>query len=145
MVSSITMCYGDISYHTPKMDSSNLNIFSELSRSDKKTSHFLRDIWQTDCKPRTASTSFVWLPFFLFYTITFTYHPLFELFFHRSYLKTTTLCNTNNSTVNEFQVLLFNTNYFIQHYSFGCTHLNGPKYCYASLTIPLDCHLFTHS
>ena len=25
------ICYGDISYHTPKMDSSNLNIFSELS------------------------------------------------------------------------------------------------------------------
>ena len=24
-------CYGDISYHTPKMDSSNLNIFAELS------------------------------------------------------------------------------------------------------------------
>ena len=29
-------CYGDISYHTPKMDSSNLNIFSELARSGKK-------------------------------------------------------------------------------------------------------------
>ena len=27
----IYTCYGDISYHTPKMDSSNLNIFSELS------------------------------------------------------------------------------------------------------------------
>ena len=26
-------CYGDISYHTPKMNSSNLNIFSELARS----------------------------------------------------------------------------------------------------------------
>ena len=25
------ICYGDISYYTPKMDSSNLNIFSELS------------------------------------------------------------------------------------------------------------------
>ena len=25
------MCYGDISYHTPKIDSSNLNIFAELS------------------------------------------------------------------------------------------------------------------
>ena len=41
-------------------------------------------------KPRTASTSFVGLPFSA-NTITFTYHPLFELFFHRSYMKTTTL------------------------------------------------------
>ena len=57
-------CYGDISDHTPKMDSSNLNIFSELAHSEKTTSRFLRDIWQTDCKLRTASTSFVWLPFF---------------------------------------------------------------------------------
>ena len=56
---------GDISYHTLKMDSSNLNIFSELARTGKTISRFLRDIWQTDCKPRTASTSFVWLPFFL--------------------------------------------------------------------------------
>ena len=37
-------CYEDISYHTPKMDSSNLNIFSELARSGKTTSCFLRDI-----------------------------------------------------------------------------------------------------
>ena len=87
-------CYGDISYHTPKMDSSNLNIFSELARSGRTISRFLRDIWQTDrqtdCKPRTACTSFVWLPFPA-NTITFTYHPLFELFFHRSYLKITTV------------------------------------------------------
>ena len=81
-------CYGDISYHTPKMDSCNLNIFSELARSEKTTSCFLRDVWQTDCKPRTASTSFVWL-LFSANKITFTYHPLFGLFFHRSYLKTT--------------------------------------------------------
>ena len=26
----------------------------------------------------------------------------------------------------------------IQHYSFVCTQLNGPKYCYVSLTIQLD-------
>ena len=60
-----------------------------LAHSGKTTSRSLRDIWQTDCKPSTASTSFVWLPFSA-NTITFTYHPLFELFFHRSYLKTTT-------------------------------------------------------
>ena len=57
---STRYCYGDISYHTPKMDSSNLNIFSELARSGKTTSCFLWNIWQTDCKPRKASTSFVW-------------------------------------------------------------------------------------
>ena len=56
-------CYGDISYHTPKMDSSNLNILCELARSGKTTSRFLQDIWQTNCKSRTATTSFVWLPF----------------------------------------------------------------------------------
>ena len=86
---SFEHCYWDISYHTPKMDSANLNIFSELARLWKTTSCFLRDIWQTDRKPRTASTSFVWLSFSV-NTIAFTYHPLFELFFHRSYLKTTT-------------------------------------------------------
>ena len=37
-------CYGDISYHIPKIDSSNLNIFSELARSGMTTSRFLRDI-----------------------------------------------------------------------------------------------------
>ena len=37
---------------------------SKHTRSEKTTSRFLRDIWQTDCKPRTASTSFIWLPFF---------------------------------------------------------------------------------
>ena len=45
--------------------------------------------YETFDKQRTASTFFVWLPFSA-NTITFTYHPLFELFFHRSYLKTTT-------------------------------------------------------
>ena len=70
-----------------------------------------------------------------------------------------------------FQVLLFNTDYSIQHYSFVCTHLNssslslsrdavgvfdnssqlgtqldGSKYCYISLTIQLNIsHLFIHS
>ena len=34
-------------------------------------------------------------------------------------------------TVKSFQVLLFNTNYSIQHYSFVCTQLNSSKYCYA--------------
>ena len=58
-----------------------------LARSGETTSRSLQDIWQTDCKPSTASTSFVC---FSAYTITFTCHPLFELFFHRSYLKTTT-------------------------------------------------------
>ena len=29
--SRMDKCYGDISYHIPKMDSSNLNIFSELN------------------------------------------------------------------------------------------------------------------
>ena len=61
-----------------------------LARSEETTSRSLRDIWLTDCKPSTASTSFVWLPFSA-NTIMFTYHPLFELFFHRSYLKTTTV------------------------------------------------------
>ena len=66
----------------PKMDSSNLQ--------GETTSRSLRDIWQTDCKPSTASTSFVWIPFSA-NTMTFTYHTLFELFFHQSYLKTTTI------------------------------------------------------
>ena len=86
----IHYCYGEISYHTPKIDSYSLNIFSELAHSGKTTSRFLRDICQTDCKPRTASTSFIRLPFSA-NSIAFTYHPLFELFFHRSYLKTTTI------------------------------------------------------
>ena len=34
----IYICYGDISYHTPMMDSYNLNIFSKLARSAKTTS-----------------------------------------------------------------------------------------------------------
>ena len=38
-------------------------------------------------------------------------------------------------TVKEFQVLLFNTNYFIQYYLFIYIQLNGCKYCYVSLTI----------
>ena len=31
-----------------------------LARSGETTSRSLRDIWLTDCKPSTASTSFVW-------------------------------------------------------------------------------------
>ena len=65
---------------------------SSLARSEKTTSRFLRNIWQTDCKPRTTNTSFAWLPFSA--NTMFTYHPLFELFFHRSYLKTTTIGNS---------------------------------------------------
>ena len=38
-------------------------------------------------------------------------------------------------TVKLFQALLFNTNYFIEHYTFIYTQLNGSKYCYVSLTI----------
>ena len=34
-------CYGDIFYHTPKMDSSNLNIFSELSLLGENNFSFL--------------------------------------------------------------------------------------------------------
>ena len=49
-------------------------------------------------------------------------------------------------TVEKFQVLLFNTNNFIQHSLFVCTQLNGSKYCYVSLTIQLKIsHLFTHT
>ena len=89
IVANFPYCYGDISYHTPKMDSSNLNTFAELRTLGEDNFTFLtRNL--TDCKPRTASTSIIWLPFSA-NTITFTYHPLFELFFHRSYLKTTTL------------------------------------------------------
>ena len=33
-------------------------------------------------------------------------------------------------TVKWLQVLLFNTNYYIQHYPFICTQLNSSKYCY---------------
>ena len=49
-------------------------------------------------------------------------------------------------TVKEFQELYFNTNHFIQYYSFVCTQLNCCKYCYESLTIHLNInHLFIHS
>ena len=44
------------------------------------------------------------------------------------------------------QVLLFNTNIPIQHYSFIRTLLNAFKYCYVSLTIQLNIsHLFARS
>ena len=45
-------------------------------------------------------------------------------------------------TVKWLQVLLFNTNYSIEHYSFICTQLNGSKYCYVSLTIQILSNLF---
>ena len=80
------------------MDLSNLNIFSELARSGKTTSFSYETFdRQTDGNPRTASTSFVWLPFSAI-TINFTYHPLYELFFHRSYLKTTTINMAHTQT-----------------------------------------------
>ena len=48
-------------------------------------------------------------------------------------------------TSKEFQVLLFNTNNCIQHYSFVCTQLNDSKYYYVSLTIQLNMrHLFSY-
>ena len=47
------------------------------------------------------------------------------------------------SPVKLLQVLLFNTNYSIQHYLFVRTSLNGSKYSYVSLTIQLNInHLF---
>ena len=83
----VCICYGDISYHTPKMDSSNLNIFAELSSLGEGNFSFLT-------RHLTSRARLV-LPLYDFpfsaNTITFTYHPLFELFFHRSYLKTTTI------------------------------------------------------
>ena len=45
-------------------------------------------------------------------------------------------------TVKWLQILLFNTNYSIQHYSFICTQLNGSKCCYIALTIQLNSCLF---
>ena len=42
--------------------------------------------------------------------------------------------------------MLFNINNSSQRYSFFCSQLNGPKYCYVSLTIQLKIsHLFKHS
>ena len=42
----------------------------------------------------------------------------------------------------EFQVLLFNTNNSIHHYSFVCTELNDSKYHYVLLTIQLNISYF---
>ena len=72
---------GDISYHTPKdgLVQPKHILRASLTRR-RTTSRSLWDIWQTDCKPSTARTSFLWPPFSA-NTITFTYHPLFELFF----------------------------------------------------------------
>ena len=100
-------CYGDISYHTPNMDSSNLNIFSELSSLGGDNF--------SDCKPSTASTSFVWLPFSA-NTITFTYHPLFELFFHWFNRKTTTHTHTHTHTY--IYIYIYWQHFFIDTHSF---------------------------
>ena len=49
-------------------------------------------------------------------------------------------------TVKESQALQFNINNSIQYYSFVCTQLNSPKFCYVSLTIQFNIsHLFAHS
>ena len=37
-------------------------------------------------------------------------------------------------SVKWFYVLLFNSNYFIQHYSLICTQSNGFKYCYVTIS-----------
>ena len=42
------------------------------------------------------------------------------------------------NTVKWLYVLIPNTNYSIQHYSFVCLQLNGWKYCYVSRTIQLN-------
>ena len=55
-------CYGDISYHTPKMDSSNLNIFSELSSLGER--QLLVPYEKFD--RRTASRARLVLPFYDF-------------------------------------------------------------------------------
>ena len=44
-------------------------------------------------------------------------------------------------TIKELQILLFNINYSIHHYSFVYTQLNGSKYYYESLTIQTDTKL----
>ena len=79
-------CYGNISYHTPKMDSSDLKIFSELSLFGEDNFSFLTR--QTASRERLVLLLFDFL--FSANTIAFTSHPLFELFFHRSYQKNTT-------------------------------------------------------
>ena len=96
------------------------------SSPGKTTSHFLRYIWQTDCKPRTASNFFVWLPFSA-NTIAFTFHPLFELFFHRSYLKTTTYIYIYiyiKREKKERQVLARELKRFLEHESDGDPYYN---------------------
>ena len=65
----------------------------------------------------------------------------------------TWFCNNNNltsgiclHTVKWLQVLLFNSNYSIEHSSFIWTQLNDSKYFYASQRIQLEIiHLFTNS
>ena len=45
-----------------------------------------------------------------------------------------------------FQVWLFNTNNYIQHYSFVCTQLNGFKYCSLILLVLFNIiHSIAHS
>ena len=48
-------------------------------------------------------------------------------------------------TVKWFQVLLFNTNYSIQYYSFICTQVHSFKYFYLAITIQFNIyHLSAH-
>ena len=86
-MSSVYYCYGDISYHAPKMESSQpKHILRACSLGEDNFSFLTRYL---------TSRERLVLPLYEFLlsanTITFTYHPLFELFFHRSYLKTTTI------------------------------------------------------
>ena len=47
------------------------------------------------------------------------------------------------SSVKQFQVFRSNVNMSIYNLSFVCVQFNGFKYCYVSLTIQLNNHLFT--
>ena len=42
------------------------------------------------------------------------------------------------------QVLLFNSKFSIQHYSFVCTQLNCSKYCYVSTTLEMNISHLLH-
>ena len=87
----IIICYGHISYHTPKMDTSNLNIFSERAKLGEDNFTLSYETFDRQIASRERLVLLLYDFLFSANTITFTYHPLFELFFHRSYLKTTTL------------------------------------------------------
>ena len=88
------------------------------------TSHFISQIPPTRFPLITAIRMCHFLPV----------HHLGMAFLARSKVK-----------IQHLHVLLFNTNYYIQHNSFTCTQLNSSKYYYVSLTILLNIsHLFTH-